>query len=141
MFHEVADEPGELTPEELYALYEAELEAVIEELGVETVIEQSSLDAETVEALAAGDSPELTLEEAAAVLALAHPDDAETIVLLARDALLMDMTNAIVDVEALSAGVDGELEPREIQAKVEGRYPITMREFARIHQFLHTRIH
>lgn len=140
MFHDVADAPGDHTPEELYALYEAELHAVIDELGVDEVAERTELDRETVEAIAAGEPPELTLEEAASVVALTYPDDAETIVLLAQDALLMGMTSAIVDVEALSAGIDAELEPREIQAKVEGRYPITMREFARIYQFLHTRI-
>jgi hypothetical protein len=45
----------------------------------------------------------------------------------------------VVDVDSLSAGIDGELSGREIQAKVEGRFPITLREFARIHQFLDER--
>jgi hypothetical protein len=141
MFHDVADDPGELTPDELYALYEAELVAAIESVGVETVATQANLDPETVQALLDGEAPELTLEEGAAILAtLDETPDAETIVLLGRDALLMGMTNAVLDVEAVEAGIDGQLEAREVQSKIEGRYPMTLREFALLHQFIQSRI-
>lgn len=140
MFHEVADEPGELTPDELYALFEAELVDAIETVGVEEVAAEADVDVETVEAFADGESPELTLEEAAAIAAVLdeHPAAAD-IVALSRDALMIGMSNAVLDVEAISSGVDGELEPREIQAKVEGRFPITLREFALLHQFIQER--
>jgi len=48
----------------------------------------------------------------------------------------MGMTNAVVDVEALARGVDGDIEARELQAKVEGRFPMTLREFADVHRYL-----
>ena len=79
----------------------------------------------------------MTLEEAATVLALeTDTPDADTIATLARDELLMGMMTAVLDVEAVESGIDGELEAREIQSKVEGRYPMTLREFALLYQFI-----
>lgn len=139
MFHELADAPGERTPDELYAAYEAELVAIVEESGVETVAEESGVDAETLQALLDGDSPEIELEDAAAVLAVGIDESPDDITVLSRDALLLGMTNAVFDVEALSRELGGELEPREIQSKVEGRYPMTLREFALLHATIQER--
>ncbi len=33
---------------------------------------------------------------------------------------------------AIASGINDEMEPKEIQAKVEGRQPMTVQEFARI---------
>lgn len=137
MFHEVVDDPGARSPAELYDAYEAELVAVIDELGVDRVAAEADVDETAVAALANGEAPELTLEEAASIVALLdETPPVEDIVALSRDALMMGMSNAVLDVEAISSGVGGELEPREIQAKVEGRFPLTLREFARLHQFI-----
>jgi hypothetical protein len=139
MFHDAVDDPGAHTHEELYAEYQSMLVAAVESAGGERAA-KADLDEGTVEALLAGEFPELTLEEGAALLALDDDaPDADTVVALARDALMMGLSNAVLDVEALSAGIDGEMEPRELQAKIEGRYPITLREFARIHQYIGTR--
>lgn len=140
MFHDIADDPGEHTPEELYELYEAELLAAIESHGIEAVADESGVDESTLRALQDGETPELTLEEGAAVLAvLADAPDAETIAVLARDELLMGMTTAVLDVEAVESGVGGELEAREIQSKVEGRFPMTLQEFALLHQYIESK--
>jgi hypothetical protein len=140
MFHEVADEPGEDTPEELYELYTAELVAAIESHGVETVADRSGVEAATLRELLDGEKPELTLEEGSAILAvLADMPDVETIAMLSRDALLMGMTTAVLDVEAVESGVGGELEAREIQSKVEGRFPMTLREFALLQQYIESK--
>jgi hypothetical protein len=139
MFHEAVDDPGARTPEDLYAAYERMLVEAVESVGAERAAADSGVDPETVDALLAGEAPELTLEEGAALLALDATEDAEDIVIVSRDALLMGMTTAVLDVDSLSAGIDGELSGREIQAKVEGRFPITLREFARIHQYIGTR--
>ena len=140
MFHELADAPGEMTADELYAAYEAELVAIVEESGVEHVAGETDVDSETLQALVDGNEPELDLEDAAAILALGvdeHPDD---IAVLSRDALLLGMTNAVYDVESLSRELGGDLEPREIQSKVEGRFPMTLREFALLHATIQERI-
>jgi len=140
MFHEVADDPGERTPEELYERYEAELVEAVESAGVDEVAAGSDVNGETLRALRDGEQPELTLEEAASVLAvLEGTPDAADIAYLSRDALLMGMTTAVLDVEAVESGIGGELEAREIQSKVEGRFPMTLREFALLHQFIASR--
>lgn len=140
MFHEVADEPGEHTPEELYERYEAELVDAIERRGVDEVAAASEVDEATLRALLDGEEPELELETAASILAvLEETPSAEDIAVLSRDALLIGMTNAVLDVEAVESGIEGELEAREIQSKVEGRFPMTLREFALLHQFIESR--
>ena len=137
MLHELVADPGELTASELYDRYVAELRAVIDEHGIETVAEASEVDRETLRALSNGDEPQLTLEESAALLAISDDaPDGETIATIARDELLIGMTNAVLDVEAVESGLDGELEAREIQSKVEGRFPMTLREFALLHQYI-----
>lgn len=136
MFHELADEPGELTADELYAVYETELVAAVEAAGVESVAESSGVAEETLRSLLDGNAPELTLEEAAAILAVVEEESADDIEVLSRDALLMGMTNAVLDVEALARSVDGELEAREVQSKIEGRFPMTLREFALLHAYI-----
>lgn len=137
MLHELVADPGELTASELYDRYVTELRAVIDEHGIETVAEASEVDRETLRALSNGDEPQLTLEESAALLAISDDaPDGETIATIARDELLIGMTNAVLDVEAVESGLDGELEAREIQSKVEGRFPMTLREFALLHQYI-----
>ncbi|QLD90203.1 hypothetical protein HWV07_14640 [Natronomonas salina] len=140
MFHEVADEPGEHTPAELYERYEAELVEAIEARGVDEVAASSAVDEATLQALLDGEEPELELEEAASILAVQEGmPSADDIATLSRDALLMGMTNAVLDVEAVESGIEGELEAREIQSKVEGRFPMTLREFALLHQFIESK--
>jgi hypothetical protein len=140
MFTDV-ENPGEMTPEELEQLYAEALGAVVDEHGVETVAAEADVEEATVRAAAAGDLDAVTLEEGAAILALTeeHPP-AEDIVMLALDDLLMGMTNAVLDVETLESEVDGRLEAREIQQKVEGRFPITLHEYALLHQRIQQRI-
>jgi hypothetical protein len=139
MFHDAVDDPGGHSADELYERYESLLIETVERVGAAEASERSDVDRATVDALLAGESPELTLEEAAALLAIDAEEDPETIAALDRDALLMGMTNAVVDVESLARGVDGDLEARELQAKVEGRFPMTLREFADVHRFLQDR--
>jgi hypothetical protein len=137
MLHELVADPGELTPTELYNRYISEIRTVIDEHGIETVAESSGVDPATLRKLSDGESPELTLEDGAAILAT--PDDSldgETIATIARDELLMGMTTAVLDVEAVESGLGGDLEAREIQAKVEGRFPMTLREFALLYQYI-----
>jgi len=142
MFHELADDPGERTPEGLLALYADALSGAVEATGVAAIAAETGLAEPTVEAVAAaeGDASavaDLALEDAAAVLAVAEDaPDPDDIVALSLDALLMGMTNAVLDVEAVEAGIDGRMEPRTIQQKVEGRHPITLEEYALLHSFI-----
>lgn len=128
---------GDIPPAELQSAYEDVLAETVTSAGVSTVADRSGVDEEIVQALADGDSPELTLTEAAAVLAVddQYPD-ADAIEADARDILLMGMSIAVLDVEAIAAGLNDELEPKEIQQKVEGRFPITLAEYALIHSYI-----
>lgn len=140
MFHEVVDNPAERTPKELREQFETELVAVIESRGVTDVAETSGVDEATLRALLDGDSVELTLEEGAAILAVLEENpDADTIAMLSRDTLLMGMTTAVLDVEAIESGIGGRLEAREIQSKVEGRFPMTLAEFALLQQYIESK--
>ncbi len=131
---------GEQSPETLRAAYDDYLATVIDAVGVDAVAERTGLGPDTLRAVTAGEAPEMTLSEAAAVLA-ADPDrpDADTIAAEARDILLMGMTTAVLDVEVLASVVNGELEPKEIQQKVEGRFPVTLDEYALLHSTIEGR--
>jgi len=134
------EDAGERTPAELQRSYENRLVAVVEDVGVDRVVEETDLDRETVQALLDGVSPDIELTDAAAIIALdedAPPADA--VEAEARDILLMGMTTAVLDVETLSSGVDGRLEPKEIQQKIEGRFPMTVAEYALLHQYIEQR--
>ncbi len=137
MLHELVADPGEKTATELYDRYLSELRELLAEHDLESAADSTGIDRETLVELSEGEAPELTLEEATAILALADDaPDGETIATIARDELLMGMTTAVLDVEAVESGLDGELEAREIQSKVEGRFPMTLREFALLYQYI-----
>ncbi|PSP21097.1 hypothetical protein BRC61_06525, partial [Halobacteriales archaeon QH_10_65_19] len=84
---------GERSPSSLRSAYAAVLAETVESVGVETTAEETGLDREALASLVDGDLPELTLEEAAAILAL---DDerppADAVEAEARDILLMGMS-------------------------------------------------
>jgi hypothetical protein len=137
MLHDI-DDAGDLTAEELRARYDERLRAVVESHGVETVREETGV--ESVEALSEAESPAMTLDDAAAVLAL-DPDepDADAIATETRDHLLMGMTTAVLDVEAVESGINGSFDAREIQQKIEGRLPMDLDELAMIHGYIEQR--
>ncbi len=137
MLYDEIDDPGETTPETLREQYVAELAETVESVGTDDVVEQTALDREMVESIADGDAPETTLEDAAAILATS--DDAppkDDILLEVRDHLLMGMTTALLDVDTLASAIDGDLGPRAIQQKIEGRAPMTLEEYALVHHFI-----
>ncbi|SDF17680.1 DUF5791 family protein [Halorientalis regularis] len=131
---------GDRDPEDLLAAYEAVLTDIIDDQGIETVAAETGIDEERLSALVDDESPDLTLEEAAAILAT-DPDrpDADFLVADARDILMMGMSTAVLDVEAIQSGIDSQLEAKEIQQKVEGRYPMTIAEYALLHGYIESK--
>lgn len=131
------EDADELSPEELRAAYDDRLVAVIETVGKEAVTKEVEVDEAVLSALVAGESPEVTLETAAEILALDDElPDADSIAAEARDILLMGMSIAVLDVEAIASGLDDEMEPKEIQQKTEGRFPMTLDEYALVHNYI-----
>lgn len=137
MLYDAAEKPGELSPAALRAAYFEELAAVVTELGIDTVVGGTGLDRETVDAIADGETPELTVEEAAEVLALGESTPSpEDIAWEARDHLLIGMTSAVLDVDTIARESDIELDAKEIQQAIEGRLPTTLAQFAEIQAFI-----
>jgi hypothetical protein len=140
MLHDAVDRPGSATPAEVRAAYEDELRGVVEAEGVDAVAAETGIDADRLSALAAGESPTLTLGEAVSILAAAEgAPDAETIAREVRDHLLMGMTTGVLDVDTIASNVDLDLSGQEIQQAVEGRIDPTLAELAAIHRFVATR--
>jgi hypothetical protein len=137
MLYDAADEPGSLSPEELREAYQRELESVVDDVGVDAVVAETALGRETVEAIAEGETPELTVEEAAAVLAVSDEyPDAPSILMEIRDHLLMGMTTGVLDVDTIASNIDTDHTGQEVQQVLEGRSPMTLSELAAIHQYI-----
>jgi len=150
MLHTVADDAADLSPDGLRVAYEDHLRTVLNTVGVDTAEAETSLDRATLEAIADGDTPDsdtdsdaadLTLSDAAAIAALADDaPDAEAIVLETRDHLLMGMTTAVLDVDAIAANLTVDLTGQEVQQAIEGRIEMTLPELAAIQSVIESRL-
>jgi len=137
MLEEPLEAPAETSPAELLERYEAALAAVVESVGADAVVEGTGLDESTVESVAAGDAADLDLRDAAAIFALREGSaDADTILFEVRDNLLLSMSSAVITVDHVAADVEGDLDPKEVQGMVEGRHPMSLAEYARIHHYV-----
>lgn len=124
-------------PEDLQEQYEAELAEVVENVGIDHAAEETGVETEQLEALTAGKSPELTIEESSEILAL-DPEEpnAEIVRAEIEDRLLLGMTTAVLDVDTIAANIEGDLSGKEVHQRVEGRAPMTLAEYAEIHYFI-----
>jgi hypothetical protein len=137
MLAEPIQDAEAVDPETLRERYEAELADIVSEAGVERAAAAADIDAARAEAIAAGDAADRTVEEVADLLALsADYPDSEAVLAEVRDHIMLQMSSAVLDVDALEAGLDSELSARDIQQKIEGRQPMTLAEYARIHHFV-----
>ncbi|ADJ16212.1 DUF5791 family protein [Halalkalicoccus jeotgali] len=125
------------SPEDLREQYETELAGVVEAVGVADAADETGIDRERLDALVAGESPELTVEEACEILALEPEEpDAEIVRAEVEDRLLLGMTTAVLDVDTIAANLDADLSGKEVHQRVEGRAPMTLAEYAEIHHFI-----
>ncbi len=130
-------DPETTSPDALRERYEREVADAVETVGESEAADATDVDRSRLDALADGESPQFTLSEAASLLALADDaPDAEGILAEVRDHLMLQMSSAVVDVDALAAGLGGDLDPKELQQKIEGRQPMTLDEYARVHRFV-----
>ncbi|MEE6211231.1 DUF5791 family protein [Salarchaeum sp. III] len=137
MLTDTISEPESVSADEVFAEYEAALLAVIETRGVDAVAADTTLSADRVADIESGDGDPVTVAEAAELLALTDDwPDAETVRLELQDHVMLQMSSAVVDVDSLADGIDAALDPKEVQQKVEGRQPMTLREYAEIHHYL-----
>jgi len=133
MFHEHRTDVDGLSPADLRDEYDADLAAAVEEASVERAAEAADVDRATVESLLDGGSPDLGLESAAAIQSLdPEAPDADTLVEMACEHLLLGMTTGVMDVDAVARELATGLDPKEVQQKIERRAPMTFDEFVHI---------
>lgn len=133
---EIAD-PDAVSPAEVRAEYEASLATIVDSVGVDVAAEETNVPDATLETLVAGGDPELTTDAAAELFALsdAYPD-ADSFILEIRDSIMLGMSSAVLDVDAMEAGLPLDLSARDIQQKIEGRQDMTLAEYAHIAHFI-----
>lgn len=109
----------------------SELAEALAEIGREAAIQAGVTPAE-IEKINAT-NPDIQLETAGVILGLNQDRNPETLIRTAKDELLTDMSMAVLDVETLSGRIDRDLEPKEIQAMLEGRLTMTVGQYAQLH--------
>lgn len=121
------------SPADLRAEYEDDLATIVEDRGPSAVATEIDVDRARLDTLVDGDSPELSLEEAAAIQSLGDGEpDPETIETMALEHLLLGMSTAVLDVDAVESELDLELDAKEIQQKLESRAPMSFEEFVHV---------
>jgi hypothetical protein len=138
VLHDAADDPGSLSPTALREAYEAELRAAVGERDAATVAAETDVDVADISRLLAGDGvPDLPVDDAAAVLAVDEDGpDAETVIALLRDHMMVAMATAVLDVDTVAATIDHDLTGQEVQQALEGRTTMTLAQLAAIQQFV-----
>lgn len=136
MFHDERRSVPE-SVEDLCEEYATDLATAVDRVGVEAAIERTGVDRGTIESVADGDVRDLSLVEAGAIQALADGTaDPDTIVEIGCDHLLLGMSTAVLDVDTVATEVGGDLDPKEVQQKLERRTPMTFCEYVRMQHFI-----
>ncbi|OIB56352.1 DUF5791 family protein [Natrialba sp. SSL1] len=121
------------SPADLRAEYAADFASVVDQHGTAAVADETDLDAETLDSLDADTVADLTLEEAAQIQSQTEGEpDAETIVEIACEHLLLGMTTAVLDVDAVEGELAIDMDAKEIQQKIERRAPMSFGEYVHL---------
>lgn len=141
--HDVVDRPGDQPQEELLDTHTAQLAAAIQSTGVDEAARASGLEPATVSAIEDGDATEaaeIGLEAAATLLAQSDPETAAgTLVSEALDELLFGMTAGVLNVDVVAGELETDLDAREVQQALEGRYPLTLGQYVELQQLISSR--
>lgn len=137
MLTESLDASTEASSRALKQQYEQHLADIISRSGISEIVATTGLDEDTVRAVANQTAAELALADAAAIAALASDTpDPDAILTEIRDTLLLEMSSAMLTVDRLATELSLDLDPKEIQAKIEGRQPMTLDEYAQLRHYL-----
>ncbi|MFC6615328.1 DUF5791 family protein [Halopenitus salinus] len=138
MLHEAATE-AEAEAEAILDAYLGLVAEAIETVGDERVAAETSIDGDRLEGTTDEGLSGLSIEETAAILALAGDREPETIVYELRDHLLMGMTTAVLDVDTIAGAIDADLSGQEVQQALEGRAPMTLAQLSEIQAVIEDR--
>ncbi|MFB6094009.1 MAG: DUF5791 family protein [Halanaeroarchaeum sp.] len=131
MLPDAIDDPDAISAAALTGRYYATLREAIDAVGVDAAVDLAEWSRETVTAVEAGDQPPVTLETATAVLGATDDwPDRDALRLEIRDGIMLSMSSAVLDVDALERRLPLDLDAKEIQQKIEGRRPMTLGEYA-----------
>lgn len=120
---------GRESPDAVAATVYTSLSDAIDAVGVASVADATTIADDDIAAIAAGDRPGLTLREAGEVFAVAgRVPDAETFRDEVRDAVVLWMSDAVIDVTTLADRLQG-CEPAELEARIEGDKSLTVTAF------------
>ncbi|NHN42270.1 hypothetical protein G9C85_11625 [Halorubellus sp. JP-L1] len=141
MFHDQRHDVDGLTVADLRAEYAQDLAAVVDEHGVDAVVDATDLDRDVVARVGDADLPaDFTLSDAASVLSLRDGvADPDTVVEIACDHLLLGMTTGVMDVDAVASELAIDLDAKEVQQKIERRAPMTFDEFVHVQHVIASR--
>jgi hypothetical protein len=141
MFHDQRQDVDGLSVDDLRAEYAQDLAGVVDAHGVDTVVDETDLDRDTVASIADATLPaDLSLQDAAGVLSLRDGvADPDTIVEIACDHLLLGMTTGVMDVDAVESELEIDLDAKEVQQKIERRAPMTFDEFVHVQHVIASR--
>jgi len=141
MFHDQRHDVDGLSVDDLRAEYAQDLAAVVDDHGVDAVVDETDLDRDTVASIADADLPaDLSLQDAARVLSLREGvADPDTVVEIACDHLLLGMTTGVMDVDAVEGDLEIDLDAKEVQQKIERRAPMTFDEYVHVQHVIASR--
>lgn len=132
MLDDVLGDPSASPTEARDRLLTAVREAV-ESTGRDRIEAETDVGAETISTVADGAVGAVPLAEAAAILAIEDESrSGEAILEAAREELLLSMSTAMLDVDTLAGRLEGDLDASAVQAKLEGRLPMTVDEYVRL---------
>ncbi len=127
--------PGN-SPEELYQRYLDELQSILQSTNSTEQLAETQLAEDLITDVVEGNEVSLTLSEVVEIWACqSEALDPDQLLTETRHDLLLSMSNAITNIDALAGDIDADLSPNEIQAKLEGRLPLTLYEFAVFKQY------
>ncbi|MFB6352926.1 MAG: DUF5791 family protein [Halobacteriales archaeon] len=140
VLHDAVEDPAGRTVADVLAAHAQQLAAAIASVGVAEAAEAAGCPVERIDAIADGDVDavgDLDLEAAARLLALpADASAAEAIAAEAREALLFGMTAGVLSVDVVAVEAPIDVEPREVQAMLEGRRPMSLREYVALQRVI-----
>lgn len=128
------------SPNELYVRYLDELRSILQAAEAEERIAEIQIDEGLIRDLKRGNDVSLTVSEAVEIWALQSDSiDPDQLLSETRHDLMLSMSQAITNIDVVAGELDADLSPNEIQAKLEGRLPLTLYEFAVLKQYFTNR--
>lgn len=128
----------DIDAEDLERRYRAGLADIVSTVGIEDAAERTGIDRDRLETIRA-DGSAFTVTEATAILSLVEDRTPEEIRRDVGDHLKLEMSSAVVDVDAIASALDGDLEPKDYQQMIEGRIAMPLSEYARIYRFVESK--